>query len=53
MPRPKLPDDEKLHPISVYLTGAEIAQLEAEAAAAGRTGASAHIRWILAQRRKK
>lgn len=45
------PPEGKLKPITVYLAGAEVELLHEEALAAGRSGASAQIRWILAQRR--
>ncbi len=40
-----------LYPITVYLSEREVAALNGEAKAEGRSGVSAQIRWILGQRR--
>lgn len=45
--------DEKLRALTVYLPPAEVAALEAEATAEGRSGASAQIRFILSRRRQQ
>lgn len=40
-----------LRPVTIYLSQEEIDELGKEAAEAGRSGASAQVRWILARRR--
>jgi hypothetical protein len=44
--------DEKLRPLTVYLPPEEVDALEREAREQGRSGASAQIRFILAERRR-
>lgn len=42
----------KLRPLTIYLPPEEVDALEREAREEGRTGASAQVRFILAQRRR-
>lgn len=41
-----------LNPVTVYLPPEEIEALDREAGEAGRSGVSAHVRWILDMRRE-
>ncbi len=45
--------DERLKPITVYLSPEEVDELNREADEHGQSGASARIRWILWQRRRE
>ncbi len=44
--------DGSLRPVTIYLSQQEIEALDQEASDEGRSGLSAQVRWILAQRRR-